>query len=292
MPTSFLSLPTVEKLSNSLTLRHKDELDILVIDHPKVKAALSLQGAQLLRWQPHGEKPVIWLSDKTLFKKGKAIRGGVPICWPWFGKVMQPSHGFARNSLWQLTAYSEDQDGVLLTLTLTDSDETIKLWPYKFTLIARYKLAKQCEIELEAFGDFLATAALHSYFEIGDIEHITVSGLGEHYHDKVSDEIIHSPAASLTFSDETDRVYTSPRSVNLIHDKRHHRVIEITHHSYSDVVVWNPFKSASATMSDMSSQGYKTMVCVETARINKPLLVTENSPARFGVTIEVKPQYL
>lgn len=277
MPTRFLTLPVQERLSDSLTLRQKDELDVLVIDHPKVKAALSLQGAQLLRWQPHGEKPVIWLSDKALFKKGKAIRGGIPICWPWFGKVAQPSHGFARILPWQLTAFSEDENGILLTLTLTDSDFTFKHWPYKFTLIARYKLGTQCDIELESFGDFLATSALHSYFEIGDIEHVKISGLGGHYHDKVTDEIISSEESSLTLTEETDRVYTSLRSNNVIHDKMHHRTIEITHHKSSDVVVWNPFEFASGTMPDMSTTSYKTMVCVETARINKPLLVTEKN---------------
>lgn len=288
MPNSFLSLPVDEKLCDSLTLRRKDELDILVIDHPKVKACLALQGAHLLRWQPQKTKPVIWLSEKTAFKKGTAIRGGIPICWPWFGKVAHPSHGFARNLPWELSAYSEDEEGLLLTLTLKDNDETRQRWPYPFTLIARFKLSHQCEIELESFGDYQATAALHTYFEIGDIEHVKISGLGSHYHDKVTDEIVASGDSSLTFSDETDRVYTAPRSASIIHDKSLHRTIEVTHHNHSDVVVWNPFEEVSSTMTDMSDKGYKTMVCVETARINKPLLVTEKTPVRFGVTIQVK----
>lgn len=289
MATSFLSLPIKEMLSQSLTLRQKDELDILVIDHPTAKAAVALQGAHLLRWQPHNQKPVIWLSDKTLFTKGAAIRGGIPICWPWFGKVAQPAHGFARNMPWQLTAYHEDDSGVLLTLTLQENDETKKIWPHDFTLIAKFKIGQDCSLELESHGDYQATSALHTYFEINNINHVKISGLGNHYHDKITDKIVsHSDDASLMFSDETDRVYTSPRSQSLIHDPDLQRTLEITHHQHSDVVVWNPFEMTSSLMSDMSLTGYKTMVCVETGRINKPLLVTDKAPVKFGVTIKVK----
>lgn len=288
MPNNFLSLAVNETLCDSLTLRQKNDLDILVIDHPKVKAALSLQGAQLLSWQPAGEKPVIWLSEKTEFKRGVAIRGGVPICWPWFGKANQPAHGFARNLSWELTAYSENEQGVLLTLTLKDSDETRRMWPNEFTLIARFKLSDDCEIELESFGDYQATAALHTYFAIGDIENVEISGLGSRYYDKVTDKTVCSDDTSLTFSGETDRVYTHPRSSSTIYDKALNRTIEVHHLQHSDVVAWNPFAELAEQMADMSSTGYKTMVCVETARINRPLAPTGKSPARFGVTVRVK----
>ena len=289
MAISFLSLPVKEELSTHLTLRKKDELDILVINHPTAKAALALQGAHLLRWQPEGQKPVIWLSDKSHFTKGTAIRGGIPICWPWFGKIAQPSHGFARNMEWQLTAFSEDESGVLVTLTLQQNDETKKIWPYDFTLIAKFKLGHECIVELESHGDYQATSALHSYFEIANINSIKISGLGNHYHDKVIDKVVsHTTDSSLMFTDETDRVYTSPRSQSLIYDPGLQRTIEITHHQHSDVVVWNPFELTSSLISDISLTGYETMACVETARINKPLLVTDKCPVKYGVTIRIK----
>ncbi len=99
----------------------------IVVDHPQVKASFALQGAHLLSWKPAGEEEVLWLSNNTPFKNGVAIRGGVPVCWPWFGPAAQqglPAHGFARNLPWTLKSHREDADGVALTFELTQSEET------------------------------------------------------------------------------------------------------------------------------------------------------------------------
>ncbi len=140
---------------------------LIVISHPKVRGAVSLQGAQLIDWQPAGQKPCLWLSSESAFKEGVAIRGGIPVCWPWFPVLVMV---FARILPWQFTAHNEHEDGVILTFTLTDTDYTRKLWPHEFTLILRMKLGETCELELESYGDFETTAALHSYFNISDIQ--------------------------------------------------------------------------------------------------------------------------
>lgn len=101
-----------------------------------MKASVALNGAHLLSWKPEGETEVLWLSDATSFKKGAAIRGGVPVCWPWFGPSEQqglPSHGFARNQQWTLKAHNEDDNGAVLTFELQANDETRALWPHEFT---------------------------------------------------------------------------------------------------------------------------------------------------------------
>ncbi len=165
MNEKIFTLPVTEQISPYISQRQLDELPVVVVSHPKVRAAISLQGAHLLAWQPSGAKPAIWLSNNTPFKKGNAIRGGVPICWPWFGPVAKPSHGFARNQPWGLTAHDEDENGVILTFTLKDNEQTRSLWPHAFTLIARFKLGEECEIELESHGDYQATAALHAVGE-------------------------------------------------------------------------------------------------------------------------------
>ncbi|CVB84476.1 Putative glucose-6-phosphate 1-epimerase [Serratia marcescens] len=128
MNEKIFTLPVSEQISPYISQRQLDELGVVVVSHPKVRAAVALQGAHLLAWQPSGEQPVIWLSNNTPFAKGKAIRGGVPICWPWFGPVAQPSHGFARNQPWSLTAHDEDDNGVILTFTLKDNEQTRKLF--------------------------------------------------------------------------------------------------------------------------------------------------------------------
>lgn len=186
MNEKLFSLPVVNQITPYLSQRVIGDLPVLVIAHPKVRAAVTLQGAHLLAWQPAGEKPVFWLSEKSAFTEGKAIRGGVPICWPWFGPAGEPAHGFARVLPWTLSAHDENDDSVMLTLVLESNAQTKKLWPHDFTLLARFRFGERCEIELEAHGEFEATAALHSYFAVEDIAGVEVSGLGKTFIDKVN----------------------------------------------------------------------------------------------------------
>lgn len=285
MNEKILALPVVKQLSNSVTQRQLEQLPVIVISHPKVSAALSLQGAHLLFWQPHDAKNIIWLSNNTAFKEGTAIRGGVPICWPWFGLVAQPSHGFARLLPWILTASEELHDSVILTLILKDNEQSRKYWPHAFTLIARFKLSEKCDIELESHGSYKANAALHTYFQVGDISQIKISGLGSHYLDKVHNRSENNPQDELIFKGPIDRVYSQPGACSVIEDLALERTIEVHHHNHSDVVIWNPGVEQSRKMTDMPDDGYKTLVCIETARINKPLIATQGTPARLAMTI-------
>ncbi|PVZ85002.1 D-hexose-6-phosphate mutarotase [Serratia sp. S1B] len=285
MNEKIFTLPITEQISPSISLRQLDELPVVVVSHPKTRAAITLQGAHLLTWQPNGDQPVVWLSDNTPFKDGVAIRGGVPICWPWFGPVNNPPHGFARNFPWQLVAHDEDQDSVSLTFKLQDNAETRKLWPHAFSLTAHFKFGAECEIELESQGDYQATIALHTYFQIGDIDKIKVAGLGEHFIDKVAGGVEAHQVGELEFTGRTDRIYTQPAACSLIKDPVLQRTIEVNHHHITDVVAWNPGVELSCSMTDMPDDGYKTMVCVETAHVTKPLQVTKEHPARLAVKI-------
>lgn len=289
MNEKVFTFPVTAQLTPYISQRQIGELPIITIVHPKVRAAVALQGAQLIAWQPAGEKPVIWLSDKTTWTPGKAIRGGVPICWPWFGPAGEPAHGFARNLPWELSAHDENDDSVMLTMVLESNAQTKKFWPHDFTLFARFRFAERCEIELEAHGDFEATAALHSYFSVADIADVEVSGLGNSFIDKVNNS---SEGASLsgkqTYSGRVDRIYTHPEDCSLINDRAGERVIEVYHHYHSDVVTWNPGAELSCSMADMPNEGYKTMVCVETAHISTPQRSAGESPSRLATTIRVR----
>lgn len=289
MQDTLYSLPVVNQITPYLSQRQMGDLPIVVVSHPKVRAAIALQGAHLLSWQPSGQQPVIWLSDKTPFAAGKAIRGGVPICWPWFGPAGEPAHGFARNQPWTLTAHDENEDAVMLTFTLESNAQTKKLWPHDFTLLARFRIAEHCEIELEAWGDYQATAALHTYFQIADIAQVEVSGLGNSFIDKVNANTVGSLAdGKQTYPDRVDRIHTAAEDCSVIDDIAGKRQIEVYHHYQSDVVTWNPGPELSCSMADMPNEGYKTMVCVETARINKPMKSAGESPARLGTTLRVR----
>lgn len=288
MNEKVFTLPVTEQITPYISQRQLDELPVIVVSHPKVRAAVTLQGAHLLAWQPSGEQPVIWLSNNAPFRNGTAIRGGVPICWPWFGPAGEPMHGFARNQPWTLSAHNEDDSGVMLTFTLTDSEQTRRLWPHAFTLIARFKLGAECEMELESHGDYQAHAALHTYFQIGDIATVQIGGLGIPYIDKVLQGTTGEQQGDLTFPGRVDRIYTQPAAFSLIHDPALQRTIEVHHHYHSDVVSWNPGAELSCSMADMPNDGYKTMVCVETARVSQPLVAAPEAPARLAMTIRCR----
>ena len=284
MNEDVFDLPVLEKLSAHVTARRIGELPLIVVDHPRVRAAVALQGAHLVAWQPAGEEPVIWLSDATAFEQGVAIRGGVPICWPWFGPAGKPAHGFARTSTFELDAHSEDEQGAELAFRLRGDERTKALWPHEFDLFVRFKLGQACEIGLEAHGEFQSTGALHSYFNVGDIEGVAVSGLGVPYLDKVA-ETEGRQDGPLTFPGRIDRVYTAPDAVSRIEDPALARRVEIRHHHNSDVVSWNPGPELSASMPDLTDDGYRRFVCVETARVSTPMTSSPNNPATLSATI-------
>ncbi|WHP33214.1 D-hexose-6-phosphate mutarotase [Trabulsiella odontotermitis] len=291
MINKIFALPVVEQLTPVLSRRQLDELELVVVDHPLAKASLALQGAHLLSWKPVGEQEVLWLSNNTPFKDGVALRGGVPICWPWFGPAAQqglPAHGFARNLPWTLKAHNEDDNGVVLTFELQSSDATRKFWPHEFTLYARFKLGKTCEIELEAHGDFETTSALHTYFNVGDIAAVKVTGLGDRFIDKVNNAQEDALTDGVqTFPDRTDRVYMNAEGCSVIHDSALARRINVIHSHNSDVVGWNPGPALSVSMGDMPDDGYKTFVCVETACASKTQKAQEDKPTRLAQTIQV-----
>ncbi|WP_034915230.1 D-hexose-6-phosphate mutarotase [Erwinia sp. 9145] len=289
MNEKLFSLPVIEQITPYISQRLVGELPVITIVHPKVRAAVTLQGAQLIDWQPAGEAPVIWLSEKTAFANGKAIRGGVPICWPWFGPAGEPAHGFARNLPWTLSAHDENEESVVLTFVLESSEQTKKLWPHDFTLLARYRFSDRCEIELEAHGEFEATAALHSYFAVADIAGVEVSGLGKHYIDKVNGGVEGaSENGKQTYPDRVDRIHTQPEDCSVIVDTAGRRTLEIYHHYHSDVVTWNPGPALSCSMGDMPNEGYKTMVCVETAHVSTPMISAAEAPSRLATTFRIR----
>lgn len=274
-------------ISSSVYQIHYGELPVLVVKHRSCQAAVALQGGQLLFWHPQQtQHPVVWLSDKSEFKRGVAIRGGVPICWPWFSlQGGEPMHGFARQCQWQLIHESESSEGVTLTLGLVNTEETEHIWPHEFSLVLTLFLGCYCQLELTTRCGIETTTALHSYFNILDITKAKVTGLGKEYIEKLSTENRPDILGEIAFNQEVDRIYTSPENISIIEDMN--RCIKVTHNNASDVVVWNPWEAKSQRLSDMSDEGFKTMVCVETGRINHPLNADEKAGCKVGARIDV-----
>lgn len=273
-------------LSSSVKQSKFDELPILIIQHKTCCAAVTLQGAHLLFWQPSTEQtPVIWLSKQSKFAKGVAIRGGIPVCWPWFGPFSTPSHGFARLVEWTLESCKEDDNGVNLILSLTNNQQTKPYFDKPFNVSLSLHLGKACEVTLSCSGNFETTSALHTYFGIDNINHVVVKGLGNTYQDRLEVENKPTTVGQMTFNQEVDRIYTNANNQITINDGV--RTVEIITTNASDIVTWNPWIDKAKAMGDFGDDEYKSMICVEAGCITKPLKLSPTQQSTYSFKIKL-----
>jgi glucose-6-phosphate 1-epimerase len=246
--------------------------EYIEIQNNSATAKVALQGGHLFHYQQQGKKPLLWLSEKSLFETGKAIRGGIPLCWPWFGKhptdSTLPQHGFARISPFELLESNEpDDDTTELLLQLQSSAKTLSLWPYQFQLLLRITIGPALTVSLTTRNcdteSFTITSALHSYFSVLYISYVSVEGFDQaEYWDALTDET-KTQQGTIRISEEVDRVYQKTNSPFLLLDRD--RTIRIVTEGSASAVVWNPWKEKSMKMADMEDDAYNSMVCIETA---------------------------
>lgn len=279
-----VTLPVRETLSPGITRRKMDELDVLVIQTPYCEAVIALQGAQLLVWKPFQEtRSVLWLSDNTPFKAGIPLRGGVPICWPWFTDLGgEPFHGFARILPWQLAALNSTRTSLSLTFSLCDTPQTHRWWDHAFQLTMSLTFtADDCEMLLTANGNHSTTAALHSYLSTSDCRTARIHGAGTQGYDTVARESVNNLPSPLSLSGEFGVICSQaePQTVLVTPE----RIVTLTHLNNSNVVVWNPWQQRAAQISDMPDNAWQDFICLETAAIDHPLVSTHQQPASLGV---------
>ncbi|MGB4924649.1 MAG: D-hexose-6-phosphate mutarotase, partial [Candidatus Nitrotoga sp.] len=249
-------------------------LIIARIVNKQAQSTIALQGAHVMTFEPAGEKPVIWLSPAAKLVRGKSIRGGVPICWPWFGAHATdstfPGHGFARTVPWQVMTSEALSDGsTRITFELPQSSIPAAQWPHACRVRNIVTIGKEMSVELvtENTGQamFEIGEALHTYFAISDVDNICITGLeGCAYLDKVGDWQRRTQADAITIAAEVDRLYVDTNSDCLIDDSGHKRCIRIAKRGSLSTVVWNPWVEKAAKMGDFGSDtGYRGMVCVE-----------------------------
>jgi glucose-6-phosphate 1-epimerase len=187
---------------------------------------------------------------------------------------------------WDLIRRTDYGHETVLVFRLEDSPETRSVWNHVFCAEMRMILGEECSVDLEVEGDMEFTAALHSYFYVGDIEKVTVSGLGEKYRDALQGgKLMSEKYNGVSIDREVDRVYVRPDPVIRIWDDELDRIIEIVQRGHSDTVLWNPWVKKSAGMVDIPEGAYRNMICVETAAISKPLAAKPNAPARLGLSV-------
>lgn len=242
------------------------------VENNQATAKIALQGGHLFHYQRTGHVPLLWLSRLSHFSEGAAIRGGIPICWPWFGKHPHspglPQHGFARTSLFNVQDSSEpDGDFSEIVLQLQDSAATRALWDHPFQLYLRIGIGETLSLSLSSQNtdtqDVTISAALHSYFAVSEIGHASVHGLeGVAYLDTLTGSQ-ECQTGAVEIDREVDRVYHGTGSPILLHDGRRH--LSLHSKGSASTVVWNPWCAKAGSMADMDNDGYQTMLCIETA---------------------------
>jgi glucose-6-phosphate 1-epimerase len=273
-----------------------------VISTPAAEADLYLQGAHLANWTQRGQRPALFLSPQSLFAAGKAIRGGVPIIFPWFGARSDgkpgPAHGFARTSEWTVESTTQREDGrVEITLALSENDATRELFDGAFRLRFRVTVGSELEMELETSNQgktpFTFEDALHTYLAVGDVQRASIFGLENTTFIDKTDGFKRKKLGSepMRIAKETDQVHLDTRAICTVWDPVWDRRITIEKSGSASTVIWNPWSEKSKGMSDMAADGWKQMLCVETANAaDNAVLLAPGASHKLSAKIRVEQE--
>jgi len=260
-----------------------------------------LQGAQVTLWQPSGERPVLFTSPNSAFAPGRAIRGGVPIIFPWFGPNRHapaaPQHGFARTTAWHLDGVETlGCESLTLTFSFSDADVGSPFWPEPFraiyTVTFGQTLSLRLAVQNRANHPIVFEEALHSYFAISDISGVAISGLaGATYIDKTDAARRKPQAATLvSITAETDRVYLDTPKQCAIEDRGWRRRVVIEKDGAASSVVWNPWAEKAIAMADLGDPAWRGMVCVEIGNIaDNEVRLSADAEHQMSAAISVNP---
>jgi glucose-6-phosphate 1-epimerase len=267
------------KLPTSVRLEPGEgKLPRLRVANRLAEAQVYLHGAHLTAWQPDGHAPVIWVSRESAWEAAKPIRGGVPICFPWFAahatEKTAPGHGYARLVDWTLSdARDEDSGGTSLTFQLAQGATPWPLWPHPFEATYRIAVGSTLGLALDIHNtgreSFSFEEALHTYFGVQYVREISITGLeGTEYLDKVDGMARKKQADAIRFTAETDRIYLNTQATCTIHDPGRRRRLVIAKSGSDTTVVWNPWIDKAKAMADFGDLEWPEMVCVETCNVN------------------------
>jgi len=246
------------------------------ITTPAATAEIYLHGAQVTSWRPVGHEDVIFLSEHSQFETGKAIRGGIPVCFPWFRNKVDdpkaPSHGVVRTKAWELDSVESHGDTVVVSLSTISDAGTRAWWPYDFHLVHRATIGAELIQELVTTNTGAAPArfeeALHTYYRVGAAAQVRISGLdGVAYLDNTDGNREKRQAGDIVFTAQTDRAYLDTTHAVEIADPVLRRRIRLEKQNSRTTVVWNPWSTGAQTLSDLGDEEWRTMACVEASNM-------------------------
>ena len=298
-----MSTPNVEAVK-------LDELNCWRIRHGQAELLVAQQGAHILSYQLAGEPPLIWLNDEAVFKAGKSIRAGVPVCWPWFGnfarnpqsvQAMRTSneapaaHGFVRAMDWELGGIEAEGVSLKVEFLLPYPEGGFPGWPHQVDLTLSIRLDDQLHIHLISHNRGSETVsisqALHSYFAVSDVREVHVEGVdGLNYIETLDNWKTVPQTGDLRITGETDRIYLDAPPLLSIVDPAWERRIELTSSGSRTAVIWNPWIDRAAAFSDMADDGWQRMLCIETANVMDDVVKLKPGASHtLGVSIGSKP---
>ena len=245
------------------------------ITNKYAEATICLYGAHLTHFRPQNTFDVLWMSTESNFKIGKPIRGGIPICFPWFGSnainTNLPIHGFARLMYWEVIRAESKLSGETgLTLRLNSSEDTKKYWPFDFTAEIDISVGATLKVELRITNtgdkDFEYTSAIHSYLNVSEIGNVAIEGLqGVSYYKGNENELFTQDTEYLSILQEENRRYINTQGDVVLHDSAFQRKIVTSKQGSRVTVIWNPWSETVKTIADIPNDGYQTYVCIEPA---------------------------
>ncbi|MNZ69037.1 putative glucose-6-phosphate 1-epimerase [compost metagenome] len=262
------------------------ELNCWRITSDTAELLVAQQGAQVLSYQRLGEPPLLWLSEQAIFKQGKSVRAGVPVCWPWFGNLKRnpaavqamyrgedaPAHGLVRGRDWQLLSIEGSGDSVRVEFTLPETQGDLPGWPHNVELKLSIVMGEQLAITLTSYNldnvPVTISQALHSYFAASDVREVQVEGVdGLGYIETLADWEQRVQQGNLGFAGETDRIYLqAPEQLSIV-DPNWNRRIRLSSSGSRSAVIWNPWIARAAELPDMADDGWQRMLCIETANV-------------------------
>jgi glucose-6-phosphate 1-epimerase len=247
------------------------------ITSPQAEGEMYLHGAHVTSWKPTGREEVLFLSSRSRWENGQAIRGGVPVCFPWFGDKHDdphaPAHGFVRTKSWQLDSISKGEDAVTVSMSTESNADTRKWWPAQFRLVHRATFGLELSLELMVTNRGTAPMrfeeALHAYHRVADIQKVRVQGLDAvHYLDKTDSNRKKLQRGEIAIVSETDRVYLNTSDAVRLQDPILHRRTSVTKENSRTTVVWNPWVQKAHSLSDFGDDEWRQMVCIETSNVS------------------------
>jgi glucose-6-phosphate 1-epimerase len=243
---------------------------------PSASGEIYLHGAQVTAWRPAGGEEVIFLSKESRFEDGKAIRGGIPVCFPWFrGKgddAKAPAHGFVRTKSWELESITQERDAAVMTLTTESDAASRRWWPHEVRVVHRITMGSELKLELAVTNigsePLQFEEALHTYYLVGDAEKVRVAGLdGTHYLDNMDGNREKTQRGDAMLTAPTDNAYLNTTSALELIDPVLRRQIHIEKKNSLSTVVWNPWREGAAKLADLGDEEWRAMTCVEGSNI-------------------------